>query len=115
MRTRKHPEFLAFLAAVGDVKTAQLTALVFADWLDEHGEPQAARGLRWAGENGVEIRKVRYHHERIETWLTIGCVGIPEHKGGDWLTHMRWLGGRWELNQRDNPAVEKWLRPLGVM
>ena len=40
-----------FQAALADDPTSSGTRLVFADWLEEQGDPRAA-GYRWMGENG---------------------------------------------------------------
>lgn len=41
----------AFQAALEEDPTSSATRLVFADWLEEQGDPRAA-GYRWMGNNG---------------------------------------------------------------
>jgi uncharacterized protein (TIGR02996 family) len=71
-----------FHAALDDDPTNSGTRLVFADWLEEQGDPRAA-GYRWMGENG----------KRPYDWPK--SPGLVRHDTHDWY---RVEGGAiWEV------------------
>jgi uncharacterized protein (TIGR02996 family) len=65
------PDAEAFLAAVAESPEDAERRLVFADWLEEHGLPGAARAQRWLAAGNKPRRDPdyrSYHAETGQTW-----------------------------------------------
>ena len=69
---------LALLVAIHAGPRDDTPRLVYADWLEEHGEPEYAEFIRWQVKNPTESKIPRPSAKTRDRWRTATAPGIGE-------------------------------------
>src|SRR4051812_23267980 len=68
MTKQWHPDEIAILKAIHTEPRDDTPRLVYADWLDEHDQPEYAEFIRWQVRNPAEMRIPRPSKATLTKW-----------------------------------------------